>query len=113
MPPNGTSITGYIVTIDGGSFMSGGPEFPAGGTTRTEVRLSQSGDFTAKYSVRCGDQQSPRLGCAHRADPVASDTAGVHTARALSTRTQQNHENEGGVLRDDDHARHGRSLPGR
>ncbi|GAB6859857.1 serine/threonine protein kinase [Microbacterium xylanilyticum] len=56
--PNGTSITGYIVTIDGGSFMSGGPEFPAG-TTRTEVRLSQSGDFTAKYSVRCGDQQSP------------------------------------------------------
>ena len=56
--PNGTSITGYIVTIDGGSFMSGGPEFPAG-TTSTEVRLSQSGDFTAKYSVRCGDQQSP------------------------------------------------------
>ncbi|VXB86085.1 serine/threonine protein kinase [Microbacterium sp. 8M] len=56
--PSGTSITGYIVTIDGGSFMSGGPEFPAG-TTSTEVRLSQSGDFTAKYSVRCGDQQSP------------------------------------------------------
>jgi len=56
--PNGTSVTGYIVTIDGGSFMSGGPEFPAG-TTSTEVRLSQSGDFTAKYSVKCGDQQSP------------------------------------------------------
>ena len=56
--PNGTSITGYIVTIDGGSFMSGGPGFPAE-TTSTEVRLAQSGDFTAKFSVKCGDQQSP------------------------------------------------------
>ena len=56
--PNGSQLTGYIVTINGGSFMSGGPDFPAG-TTSTQVRLSQSGDFTAKYSAKCGDQQSP------------------------------------------------------
>ncbi|MGN8026381.1 serine/threonine protein kinase [Microbacterium sp. 22242] len=56
--PSGSQLESYTVNISGGSFMSGGPTFPAG-TTSTGVKLSQSGDFTVSYSVKCGDQQSP------------------------------------------------------
>ncbi|MDQ4214774.1 serine/threonine-protein kinase [Microbacterium capsulatum] len=56
--PSGSELKGYTVNLNGGSFMSGGPTFPAG-TTSTQVRLAQSGSFSVTYSVTCSDQQSP------------------------------------------------------
>ncbi|VXB86118.1 hypothetical protein MICRO8M_60216 [Microbacterium sp. 8M] len=55
----------------------------------------------------------PRLGFAHGADPVASDTAGDAHADALRHGHRSRITRTRGVLRDDDHARHGRSLPRR